>query len=257
MNRSTKTKTAQHRGGPAEPCQGKIFPYKVLCDRQKGMRFEDYENVWCLSTLIKPGISNFFLVYRYEPGIQLKACITTSKPLRETSLVHHHVLPKSKSKQTQEEKEAKQDANSYFNIFKSYQNVETEEYLRECLKQDFNLWEVQKIPELAKTEVMVYNRVTDEILKNCGAFMIVYRALLSSSETYPNLGWKETAEWIKEIAFTSQDYPMTKFETDFSLTKAIEKKALPRKVSNRNLRLASKSKIMQSIGLKKKEETLP
>ena len=252
MNRSTKTKSAQHRGGPAEPCQGKIYPYKVLCDRQKGMMFEDYENVWCLSTLIKPGVSNFFLVYRYEPGIQLKACISTSKPLRETCLAHHHMLPKSKSKQTQEEKEAKQDANSYFNIFRSYQNVETEEYLRECIKQDFNLWEVPKIPELAKTESMVYNRVSEEVLKSCNALMTAYRYLLSNSETYPNLGWKEVADWIKEIEFTNQDYPMTKFETDFSLTKAMEKKALPRKVSNRNQRHASKSKIMSSIGRKKK-----
>ena len=50
---------------------------------------------------------------------------------------------------------------------------------------------------------------------------------------------------------------MTKFETDFSLTRPMEKKNVPRKISNRNMRNASKSKIMSSIGKKKKEETLP
>ena len=87
--------------------------------------------------------------------------------------------------------------------------------------------------------------------------MIVYKYILSNSETYPKLGWKETAEWIKEIEFTNQHYPMTKFEMDFSLTRAMEKKALPKRISNRNLRNASKSKIMSSVGKKKKEDTLP
>lgn len=87
--------------------------------------------------------------------------------------------------------------------------------------------------------------------------MIVYKHLLSNSETYPKLGWKETAEWIKEIDFTNQNYPITKFETDFSLTRTMEKKVLPKRISNRNQRNASKSKIMSSIGKKKKEDTLP
>ena len=42
------------------------------------MVFEDYESVWCHATMIKPGLSNYFLVYHYEPGITLKALITTS-----------------------------------------------------------------------------------------------------------------------------------------------------------------------------------
>ena len=87
--------------------------------------------------------------------------------------------------------------------------------------------------------------------------MMTYKSLLANSETFPNLGWKETSEWIKEIEFVDKYYPITKFEADFSLTRTIEKKALPRKLSNRNMRNASKSKIMSSIGKKKKEETLP
>ena len=87
--------------------------------------------------------------------------------------------------------------------------------------------------------------------------MMAYKSLLANSETFPSLGWKETSEWVKEIEFVDKYYPITKFEADFILTRTIEKKALPRKISNRNARNASKSKIMSSIGKKKKEETLP
>ena len=70
MNLTSRSKITEPRGGgPRKPTPGKIYPYKVLCDRKKGMVFEDYENVWCYTTMIKPGESNFFLVYRYEPGV--------------------------------------------------------------------------------------------------------------------------------------------------------------------------------------------
>ena len=56
-----------------EPKRGVLYPYTAYFDRKAGKAFSEYDTVWSYATLIKPGTSSYFLVYRYEPGRTMKA----------------------------------------------------------------------------------------------------------------------------------------------------------------------------------------
>ena len=92
--------------------------------------------------------------------------MSTSAPCRDSPLVHHHVLPKTKTKVSPEEEEAKKDANSYFSLFNGYTNLEELSQVRNCLTQDFTLWEIPKMPRFEQSDRAPYALLTSELLEH-------------------------------------------------------------------------------------------
>ena len=180
--------------------------------------------MWTYATLIRPGPSTYFLVYRSQPDQALKAQLTTAAPCRDSPLVHHHVLPKIKTKESPEEEEAKKDQNSYFSLFNGFINLEEIGQVKNCLTQDFTLWEIPKMPRFEQSDRTAYVRLTSELLENASSLLSAYRQLQARSEAYPLLSWREVSEWAKDInAVDARWYTVPQLETDYSLSKTPER----------------------------------
>ena len=89
--------------------------------------------LWTIPIMCKPGLQDFFIIYKFDPNRIVKAIYRSKIPIRLDSVAYHHVLPKMKRQETEEEKEARRDKNYYFDIFKSYHRKIRPEALTKCL----------------------------------------------------------------------------------------------------------------------------
>lgn len=68
--------------------------------------------------------------------------------MRHNQLVHHHILPKMRKKETEEEKEARRDKNYYFDVFRSYARGNQTKALEQVFQSDFENWDTKSLPQL-------------------------------------------------------------------------------------------------------------
>ena len=167
------------------------------------------------------------------------------------------MLPKIKTKASPEEEEAKKDQNSYFNLFRSFINIEELNQVKTCLTQDFTLWEIAKMPRFERSDRSAYVLMTSELLEHTSSLLAAYRCVLAQSDSYPLLSWRDVAEWAKDIRFIDPRwYSIAALETDYGLSKSTERQKQIKRGSTKKERTKSMARIMSSIN-KKKDDPSP
>ena len=108
--------------------------------------FSEYDVLWTIPLLCKPGQQDFFLVYKFDSDRIIKAHYKSNIPIRHDQIGHHHILPKMRRKETTEEKEARRDKNYYFDVFRTYTKKLSHQALVKVMQSDFEHWDSRSIP---------------------------------------------------------------------------------------------------------------
>ena len=76
-----------------------------------------YDLAWIGSFLVRPGRSNYFIIFKYDEERIFKTDVKFDVPLRPLAM-HHHILPKTKIEIDRKKRATtKKEDNYYFNIF--------------------------------------------------------------------------------------------------------------------------------------------
>ena len=108
--------------------------------------FSEYDVIWTAPILCQPGPQDFFLIYKFDSNRVVKAHFKSNIPVRHNQLPHHHILPKMRKKETEEEKEARRDKNYYFDVFRSYARGNSTKALEQVFQSDFENWDTKSLP---------------------------------------------------------------------------------------------------------------